>query len=63
MGHNALTANTTGINNTAVGRNTLASNTFGTNNTDSNIGNLEYCFQMIKQLGLKWQDIWVPAKK
>ncbi len=37
--------------------------TFGTNNTDSNVGELDYCFQMVKELGLKWQDIWVPEKK
>ncbi|MCX7872408.1 MAG: DUF1080 domain-containing protein [Verrucomicrobiae bacterium] len=37
--------------------------TFGTNNADRNIGDLEYCFQMVKELGLKWQDIWVPTLK
>jgi hypothetical protein len=36
--------------------------TFGTNNTDRDIGRLDYCFDMIKQLGLGWQDIWVPGK-
>jgi histidinol phosphatase-like PHP family hydrolase len=37
--------------------------TFGTNNTDSDIGRLDYSFQMIKELGLKWQDIWLPERK
>lgn len=36
--------------------------TFGTNNTDSDIGRLDYAFQMIRELDLKWQDIWVPSK-
>lgn len=35
--------------------------TFGTNNTDSDIGRLDYCFEMIRELGLQWQDIWLPA--
>jgi hypothetical protein len=37
--------------------------TFGTNNTDRDIGRLDYCFAMLKELGLRWQDIWVPEKK
>lgn len=36
--------------------------TFGTNNTDSDIGRLDYCFEMVRELGLKWQDIWLPSK-
>lgn len=36
--------------------------TFGTNNTDEDIGQLDYCFQMIRELDLKWQDIWVPGQ-
>jgi hypothetical protein len=34
--------------------------TFGTNNGDRDVGRLQYSFQMVRQLGLKWQDIWVP---
>ncbi|MEI7730423.1 MAG: family 16 glycoside hydrolase [Verrucomicrobiota bacterium] len=34
--------------------------TFGTNNTDKNIGRLDYCFQMVDELNLKWQDMWMP---
>ena len=37
--------------------------TFGTNNTDRDIGGLDYSFAMVKELGLRWQDIWVPQKK
>ena len=37
--------------------------TFGTNNADKNIGDLDYCFQMVRELGLKWQDIWIPTLK
>ena len=37
--------------------------TFGTNNGDKDVGRLDYSFLMVDQLGLKWQDIWVPAKK
>jgi len=36
--------------------------TFGTNNGDRDVGRLDYCFQMVREVGLKWQDIWVPAK-
>ncbi len=36
--------------------------TFGTNNADRDVGRLEYAFEMVKELGLKWQDIWVPTK-
>ncbi len=37
--------------------------TFGTNNGDRDVGRLDYCFQMINEIGLKWQDIWVPNRK
>lgn len=37
--------------------------TLGTNNTDRDIGRLDYCFAMVKELGLSWQDIWMPEKK
>ncbi len=37
--------------------------TFGTNNGDRDVGRLDYCFQMVKELGLTWQDIWVPPAK
>lgn len=37
--------------------------TFGTNNTDSDVGRLDYCFEMVKALDLKWQDIWMPTPK
>lgn len=37
--------------------------TFGTNNTDSDVGRLDYCFEMVKALDLKWQDIWMPTRK
>jgi hypothetical protein len=33
---------------------------FGTNNSDRNIGRLEYPIQMVKECGLRWQDIFVP---
>jgi histidinol phosphatase-like PHP family hydrolase len=36
--------------------------TFGTNNGDRDVGGLDYCFQMVKEVGLLWQDIWVPKK-
>ena len=36
--------------------------TFGTNNTDSDVGRLDYCFQMVNELGLRWQDIWTPTR-
>ena len=36
--------------------------TFGTNNGDRDVGKLDYCFQMVRDAGLKWQDMWVPAK-
>jgi hypothetical protein len=36
--------------------------TFGTNNGDRDVGRLEYSFQMVHQLDLKWQDIWVPKR-
>lgn len=34
--------------------------TFGTNNGDREVGNLDYCFQMVRECGLRWQDIWTP---
>ena len=36
--------------------------TFGTNNGDRDIGRLDYSFQMVREVGLKWEDIWVPKK-
>jgi hypothetical protein len=33
---------------------------FGTNNTDASLGALEYPIQMVKECGLRWQDIFVP---
>ena len=36
--------------------------TCGTNNGDRDIGRLDYSFKMVRELGLKWQDIWVPTK-
>jgi Domain of Unknown Function (DUF1080) len=36
--------------------------TFGTNNGDRDVGRMDYCFQMVKEIGLKWQDMWVPQK-
>jgi hypothetical protein len=35
---------------------------FGTNNGDRDVGQLDYSFRMVKELGLKWQDIWMPKK-
>jgi Domain of Unknown Function (DUF1080) len=32
----------------------------GTNNADANLGRLEYPFQMVRECGLVWQDIFVP---
>jgi hypothetical protein len=37
--------------------------TFGTNNADRDIGRLDYCFQMVKEVGLGWQDMWVPTRR
>ena len=37
--------------------------TFGTNNGDKDIGRLDYCLQMVDELGLKWQDMWMPRAK
>jgi len=36
--------------------------TFGTNNGGRDVGRLDYCFQMVKEVGLQWQDMWVPKK-
>ncbi|MFO1498321.1 MAG: family 16 glycoside hydrolase [Verrucomicrobiota bacterium] len=33
---------------------------FGTNNVDRNVGDLDYCLQMVKECGLVWQDMFVP---
>jgi hypothetical protein len=37
--------------------------TFGTNNADRDVGRLDYGFQMVKEAGLRWQDIWTPGKR
>ena len=37
--------------------------TFGTNNTGRDIGELDYSFQMVSELGLKGSDIWLPRRK
>jgi hypothetical protein len=37
--------------------------TFGTNNGDRDVGRLDYAFQMIREAGLEWQDIWLPKPK
>jgi len=34
----------------------------GTNNGDREVGRLDYSFRMIKELGLQWQDMWMPKK-
>jgi hypothetical protein len=36
--------------------------TFGTNNGGRDVGRLDYCFQVVKEVGLQWQDMWVPKK-
>jgi len=33
---------------------------FGTNNAEAELGRLEYPIQMVRDCGLKWQDIFVP---
>lgn len=33
---------------------------FGTNNAAAELGRMEYAFQMVKECGLKWQDLFVP---
>jgi hypothetical protein len=33
---------------------------FGTNNAEAEIGRLEYPIEMVRQCGLRWQDIFVP---
>lgn len=33
---------------------------FGTNNAEAEVGRMEYAVQMIRECGLKPQDIWVP---
>jgi hypothetical protein len=33
---------------------------FGTNNAEAEVGRLEYPIQMVRECGLKWQDIFVP---
>lgn len=35
--------------------------TFGTNNTDSNFGRLEYSTQMVRECGIKAEDMWFPS--
>ena len=37
--------------------------TFGTNNAGREIGDLDYSFAMVKELGLRWQDIWIPRRQ
>jgi hypothetical protein len=37
--------------------------TFGTNNTDRDIGRLDYCFQIVRELNLQWQDLWTPTSR
>ncbi len=34
--------------------------TLGTNNGDPNLGRLEYALRMVEELGLTWQDMWMP---
>jgi histidinol phosphatase-like PHP family hydrolase len=34
---------------------------FGTNNSDGNLGRMEYCLEMVKACGLRWQDIFYPT--
>jgi len=29
-------------------------------NGDRDVGKLDYSFRMVRALGLKWQDIWMP---
>lgn len=33
---------------------------FGTNNPENQIGDLNYCLQMVKACGLTWEDMFVP---
>jgi hypothetical protein len=33
---------------------------FGTNNATAELGRMEYALQMVRECGLKWQDIFVP---
>lgn len=33
---------------------------FGTNNPDGNLGRMEYCLEMVKACGLRWQDMFFP---
>lgn len=33
---------------------------FGTNNPEAELGRMEYSIQMVRECGLKWQDIFVP---
>jgi hypothetical protein len=33
---------------------------FGTNNAEAELGRLEYPIQMVRECGLRWQDIFVP---
>jgi len=38
--------------------------TFGTNNGGrDDLGQLDYCVQMVKEFGLKWSDFWLPAPR
>ncbi len=35
---------------------------FGTNNGGADIGDLDYCLEMVKACGLQWQDLFVPER-
>jgi histidinol phosphatase-like PHP family hydrolase len=35
--------------------------TFGTNNGGREVGDLDYCLQVVKECGLVWQDMFVPG--
>lgn len=35
--------------------------TFGTNNGGRDIGSLDYCLEMQRKVGLRWQDMFVPG--
>jgi histidinol phosphatase-like PHP family hydrolase len=38
--------------------------TCGTNNNSAaDIGRMEYCLEMIRECGLRWQDMWVPEMR
>ncbi|HOY59445.1 MAG TPA: hypothetical protein PK640_15090, partial [Verrucomicrobiota bacterium] len=33
---------------------------FGTNNGDRDVGDIDYCLQMVRECELKWQDMFLP---